>query len=107
MNATFRKSLSNIMKTAHTFIKQNGMTLSQALKKAWANAKVVANMAKGVVRFEYIKISTGEHRIAYGTLQPSRLPETKGNRREYAHLQTYWDTIKQGWRSFCKAELVC
>jgi len=43
-----RTDLSNIMREAHRFIKIAGMSLSEALKRAWANFKLKLSMSKGI-----------------------------------------------------------
>lgn len=106
MNNSKKNELKNIMNEAWRIVRTTGRTIAQALKCAWANAKLYKKMLEGVVRFEYIKLSTGEHRTAYGTLKGGLVPTTTGARRRYDHLQTYYDTVKQGWRSFAKSELV-
>jgi len=97
---------SGIFTLAWQFIKRNGMSLSEALKLAWANFKLKARMQVAVVKFHFTKVD-GSIREAYGTLQASLLPPTKGTGRKFNDsLQTYFDTEKQEYRCFKKANLL-
>lgn len=98
-------NLSSLMKTAWQFVKKNGFTLSQALKEAWANAKLVAAMHEGIVKFYFIKVD-GTKREAYGTLKHELVPPTGDNRRNNNTCQVYFDTEKEAWRCFKKANLI-
>jgi len=106
MKATFKTSLSSIMSTAWEFVKKNGLSLSEALKLAWLNAKLRIQMQTRIVKFHFQKVD-GSIREAYGTLQASILPATKGTgRKSNETLQTYFDTEKQEYRCFKKANLI-
>lgn len=106
MKAEFKKTLSSVMHLAWQFIKQNGMSLSDALKKAWRNIKLHSQMQFRIVHFRFIKVD-GSIREAYGTLVSSMLPATKGTgRKANPALQTYFDTEKQAYRCYKKANLV-
>ena len=97
---------SKVFKMAWTFIKNNGYTLSEALKTAWANVKLVAKMQKEVVKF-YFKKLDGTIREAWGTLQQAMLPPVKGTGRPTPiDLQLYYDTIKASYRCFKKHQLI-
>lgn len=98
-------NLSELMKTAWQFVRVNGYTMSDAMKQAWLHFKLKAMMAEGVVRFYYQKVD-GTIREAWGTLDPRRLPSTKGNRRMNATVQTYFDTEVDDFRSYKKANLM-
>lgn len=102
-----RKSiLASIMRLAWQFVKRNGFTLSEALKVAWLNAKVKKAMQSKIVKFYFQKVD-GTLREAYGTLKESLLPSTQGTgRKANDTLQTYYDTEKQEWRCFKKANLI-
>ena len=102
-----RTDLSNIMTEAHRFIKIAGLSLSEALKRAWANFKLKASMYKGIIKFYYQKID-GTIREAYGTLNDRFIPSVAGtdNRKKNDTTQTYFDTEKQEWRCFKKLNLV-
>lgn len=96
----------NVMNLAWQFIKRNGYSLKEAMVCAWANIKLKREMAKRIVKFYFQKID-GTLREAYGTLAESMLPPTKGNgRKANDSVQTYFDTEKQEYRCFKKANLV-
>ena len=99
--------LSSIMSEAHRFIKIAGLSLSEALKKAWANFKLRVSMSKGIVKFHFQKID-GTIREAYGTLKENLIPAIAGTdtRKKKDTTQTYFDTEKQEWRCFKKLNLV-
>jgi len=101
-----KEILSSVMRLAWQMVKKNGYTMSEALKTAWANMKLKAQMKKGIVKFYFQKIN-GEIREAYGTLSEKLVPETKGTgRKANDTLQTYFDTEKGEYRSFKKANLI-
>ena len=63
-------------------------------------------MQKGIIRFYYRKVS-GETREAFGTLTEKLMPDTKGTgRKANDTLQTYYDTEREEYRSFKKANLI-
>lgn len=106
MSAEKRNKLSEIFKMMWQFIRKNGYSRSEALKCAWANIKLKGEMKKRIVKFYFQKVD-GTRREAYGTLKASLLPETKGTgRKQPDTLQTYYDTEKQEYRSFKKANLI-
>ena len=102
-----KTDLRNIMQMAWQFVKRNGMTLADALKKAWQVFKLKAQMMKGIVRFYFRKVD-GTIREAYGTLRTDLMPEIKGedNRRKNDTVQTYFDTERQEFRCFKLANIV-
>lgn len=101
-----KNALRSIMALAWQFVKKNGYTLSEALKCAWRNYRLKQAMTTKIVRFYFRKVD-GTIREAFGTLIPSMLPETKGTGRKTSDtLQTYFDTEKQEYRSFKKANLI-
>jgi len=102
-----KENLKNIMTEAHRFIKIAGLSLSEALRKAWANFKLKLKMAQGIVKFYFQKVD-GTIREAYGTLAANLVPETSGNdmRKKNDTTQVYFDTEKQEWRCFKKLNLV-
>ena len=94
------------MNLAWQFVKMNGFTLSDALKRAWLNFKLRTRMAKGIVKFYFEKID-GTLREAYGTLAENLIPETQGsNRKPNPTVQSYYDSEKADWRCFKLANLV-
>ena len=108
MSAERKNQLSAVFTLAWQFVKRNGFTLSQALKSAWANVKVKAAMKSRIVKFYFQKVD-GTLREAYGTLNASaygsQAPQGTG-RKTSDPVQTYFDTEKQEWRCFKKANLV-
>lgn len=99
-----KETLRRIMKLAWQFVKRNGFTLSEALKEAWANIKLVNAMHKGIVKFYFTKVD-GSKREAYGTLSSEVIPPVGGERKNNDTCQVYFDTEKQAWRCFKKANL--
>ncbi len=101
-----KSTLRNVMSLAWQFVKRNGLSLSEALTIAWRNIKLRAAMSSRIVRFYFRKID-GTIREAYGTLAERLTPATAGNstRRNNDTVQTYFDTEKQEWRCFKKANL--
>lgn len=98
--------LSNVMKLAWQFVKKNGFSMSEALKVAWANIKLKVAMKSKIVKFYFKKVDNSL-REAYGTLSDKIVPETKGSdRKPNDTIQTYFDTERQEWRCFKKANLV-
>ena len=102
-----RTDLSTIMHEAWQLVKTYALTISEALKKAWAWFKVVQRMKSGVAEFRFEKVN-GEVRQAFGTLSEERLPKVE-NRKNRAHstfIQVYFDVEKQAFRSFKKINLI-
>jgi hypothetical protein len=102
-----RTDLRNIMIEAHRFIRIAGISLSEALRKAWANFKLKLKMSAGIVKFYYQKIN-GEIREAYGTLCNKYLPftESTAERKKCDYVQAYFDTEAQSWRSYKKMNVI-
>ena len=96
-----KQTLSEIMTMAWQFVKRNGFTMSEALKAAWRNVKLHLAMAKRICKFYFLKVD-GTIREAYGTLANGMIPETAGNDT----VQTYFDTEKQEWRCYKRANLI-
>ena len=102
-----RKSdLRAIMQMAWQFVKKNGFTMAEALKAAWLNYKLKVAMAARIVKFYFQKVD-GSIREAYGTLRSDMMPATSGsNRRTNDSVQTYFDTERQEFRCFKRANLL-
>lgn len=102
-----RETLKAVMRLAWQFVKRNGFTMSEALKVAWMNIKLKAQMKLRIVKFYFQKVD-GTLREAYGSLREDLLQEARGegNRKQNDTLQTYYDTEKQSFRSFKRANLV-
>ena len=102
----FRNQMTEIMQLAWQFVKKNGYSMSEALKVAWRNFKVKAQMKKRIVKFYFQKVD-GSIRQAYGTLKENLIPATAGSdRKRNDTVQTYYDTEKGEWRCFKKANLI-
>ena len=101
-----RENLRSIMQDAHRFIKITGITLSEALKKAWSIFKLKMQMTKSIVKFYFQKVD-GSIREAYGTLALNLVPaiNSSDNRKKNDTVQVYFDTEKQEWRCFKKLNL--
>lgn len=101
-----RDFLRRVMSLAWQFVKRNGYTMSEAMKVAWLNMKLKLAMTQRIVKFYYQKVS-GEVREAYGTLKESIMPATQGTgRKANDTVFTYFDTERESWRSFKKANLL-
>lgn len=101
-----RNVLHEIMTLAWQFVKRNGYTMSEALKCAWANMKLTRQMKDKIVKFYFLKVD-GTVREAYGTLKSGLVPETgNSNKAKNDTVQCYYDTERQNWRSFKKANLI-
>ncbi len=102
-----RSTLHEIMTLAWQFVKRNGFTMSEALKAAWANMKLKAAMKNRIVKFYFQKVD-GSVREAYGTLKDNLIPAIAGtdNRKRNDTVQVFFDTEKQEWRCYKKANLI-
>ena len=102
----FKNVSREVMTLAWQFVRKNGMSLSDALKKAWQNIKLRAMMQQRICKFYFQKVD-GSIREAYGTLKETLIPATgSDNRKKNNTVQTYFDTEKQEWRCFKKANLM-
>lgn len=104
----FRMTSREVMTLAWRTFKVTGEKFADCLKRAWQVVKLKVAMKTRIVRFYYIKKSTGELRQAFGTLDPHRYEyEPKGGRTgSYADCVQYWDTEKGGFRMFKSYNLV-
>ena len=107
MSTTFKNQMREVMSLAWQFVKRNGYSMSEALKCAWANLKLKAEMKKRIVKFYFQKVD-GSSREAYGTLMDEMMPSiTSTNKRaKNDTVQTYFDTERQEFRCFKKANLL-
>lgn len=95
-----------MMLLAWQFVRENGFTMSEAMSCAWENEELVSLMRMGIVEFGFRK-KDGSVRMAHGTLQSSRIPETKHTGREpHRSVQVYFDTDANEWRCFKKDKLL-
>lgn len=97
-----------VMQNAWAFVRDNGMTLSNALKVAWKNFKLKSMMMAGkAVKFTFQKVD-GTIRTALGTLAQAAInyiPNGNGHSAPDT-VQRFWDLENGGYRSFRKANLV-
>ena len=101
-----RNVLHEIMSLAWQLVKRNGFSKSEALKVAWTNMKLKAVMKQRIVKFYFKKVD-GSVREAYGTLKENLIPATSGdNRKKNDTVQVYFDTERQEYRCFKKANLL-
>lgn len=102
-----KSDLRAIMQMAWQFVKRNGFTMAEALKAAWLNFKLKMAMMAKIVKFYFQKVD-GTIREAYGTLRNDLMPEISGNdsRKKNDTVQVYFDTERQGFRCFKRANLV-
>lgn len=107
MTTSKRNQLSEIFKMAWSFVRQNGYSLSEALKCAWANVKLRIKMKSQIVQFFFKKVD-GSMRQAFGTLSSERVLATSSssNRKPNPDVSVYFDTEKEEWRCFKKCNLV-
>ena len=97
--------LRGLMLQAWQLVKRNGFTMQEALKCAWLNAKLRKAMFKKICKFYFQKVD-GSLREAYGTLQSNLIPAIAGERKSNDTVQVYYDTERQEYRCFKKANLV-
>ena len=102
-----KEFLSDLMREAWKFVRRNGLSLSEALRVSWRNAKLRLAMKTRIVKFYFQKID-GTIREAYGTLDISRMPAIQGgdSRKSNETVQTYYDTEKEEYRCFKKMNLI-
>jgi hypothetical protein len=95
-----------IMRLAWQFVRDNEMSMSDAMECAWENHELVSLMRIGVVEFKFRKVD-GSERLAHGTLLQNKIPTIKSNGRPpHKSVQVYFDTDAQEWRCFKKHQLV-
>lgn len=101
-----RNVLHEIMSLAWQLVKRNGFSMSEAMKCAWANMKLRTAMKQRIVKFYFKKVD-GSVREAYGTLKENLIPATSGeSRKKNDTVQVYFDTERQEYRCFKKANLL-
>lgn len=102
-----KSDLRAIMQMAWQFVKRNGFTMAEALKAAWLNFKLKKAMMARIVKFYFQKVD-GSIREAYGTLKTELIPAVSGNdtRKKNDTVQVYFDTERQEYRCFKRANLV-
>lgn len=106
MTQVVKNELRELMVMAWSFVKKNGYDMSEAMKVAWRNMKLRKKMTTRIVRFWFQKVD-GSVREAFGTLDPSVMPETQGSgRKSNETVQTYYDTEKSEFRCYKRANLL-
>lgn len=106
MSKTMKTQMREVMTLAWQMVKKNGYTMAEALKTAWRNIKLRTQMQQRIVKFYFQKVD-GSIREAYGTLKETLIPATgENNRKKNDTVQTYFDTEKQAWRCYKKANLI-
>lgn len=101
-----REFLHEVMSLAWQFVRKNGFSMSEALRSAWVNMKLKAEMKKKIVKFYFKKVD-GSVREAYGTLNEKLMPAITGNdKRANDTVQTYYDTERGEFRCYKKANLL-
>ena len=106
MSTKIKNQLKEVMLMAWTFVKRNGFTMSEALKCAWANMKLKAAMKQRIVKFYFTKVD-GSVSEAYVTLKEILVPATSGeSRKKNDTVQVYFDTERQEYRCYKKANLL-
>jgi len=95
-----------VMSSAWQLVKSAGLTLSEALKKAWKAVKLKSKLLSGIVEFSFAK-KDGSIRKAIGTLDLALFDyEVKGSKKENYKSITYWDIEANGFRSFSIGSLI-
>ena len=101
-----KDNLQKLMRLSWQFVNVNGFTRAEALKTAWANVELTERMRGGIVKFYFRKVD-GTTREAYGTLCEKLLPPTGGSgRKPNDTVQVYFDTERQEYRCYKKANLL-
>lgn len=106
MSKTMKTQMREVMTLAWQMVKKNGYTMAEALKTAWRNIKLRTQMQQRIVKFYFQKVD-GSIREAYGTLKETLIPATgESNRKNNDTVQVYFDSEKQAWRCYKKANLI-
>ena len=107
MSTKLKSQMKEVILLAWQFVRKNGYTMSEALRCAWANMKLKAQMRSSIVKFYFQKVD-GSLREAYGTLNEKLMPSITGTdkRAKNDTIQTYWDTERSEFRCFKKANLI-
>lgn len=105
MSTTLKNTLREVMQLAWQFVKKNGYSMSEALKVAWMNIKLKVQMKKRICKFYFQKVD-GSLREAFGTLNEHVIPQTQGARKMKDTCQVYFDTERESWRCFKRANLI-
>lgn len=100
---------ARVMKYAWQLFKETHQSWRLCMIKAWQLYRLAREMREGVVTFYYHK-SDGSIRKASGTLKNMPVGVTAGGKKmtkpSYKTM-VYFDTVKQGFRSFKINNLIC
>ena len=102
MSTDRKTQMSKLMQNAWMLVKKYGLSMRDAMVKAWGILKLKKQMLKGIVQFFYTKVD-GSTRMAWGTLKADLLPKQAEDSKQKKSNDTvfsYWDTDKQAFRSF-------
>jgi len=100
-----RKMKSQVFKSAWELVKSLGLTLSEALKKAWKAFKLKSEMLTKPVYFQFKK-KDGSIRNACGTLNADAFDyKYKGGKGNNSTV-SYYDLDAKGFRCFKIENLV-
>lgn len=106
-----RQNLQSIMNLAWKFVKNNNMTMSEALVASWKNAKLYLSLKHSIVNFTFKKVD-GTIRNSKGTLcfdviSNNQFSSQQHNgSRKNTECQVYFDIEKQEWRSYRRENLI-
>jgi len=105
-----QKNLQSIMNLAWRFVREENMTISNALKIAWKNAKLYLAMKDNIVNFKFRKVD-GSIRSTSGTLSFEIIPATSmpsctNPHKKNSNRQAYFDMDKKEWRSYKRENLI-
>ena len=56
MSTNFKNQMKEVMSLAWQMVKKNGFSMSEALKTAWINLKLKAEMKNRIVKFYFQKV---------------------------------------------------
>lgn len=100
-NTELMNRLSKVMTEAWTILKSGiAATISEALKIAWKEIKLLERLRSGVAYFSFKKID-GTIRNAIGTLREGNFNyEYKGTKATRSGIVSYYDIEKRAFRSF-------
>lgn len=101
-----KENLRKVMMTAWQITRETGKSISFGLKQAWKVFKLKVEMKSRNVKFSFTKID-GSIREAEGTLKLiAPVNASRQNRKHNDSILCYYDTVKNAWRSFRKANLI-
>ena len=72
MSTNFKNQMKEVISLAWSFVKRNGFSMSEALKCAWANMKLKAQMKSKSVKFYFQKRPAQRIHQQQGRSEPQR-----------------------------------